>query len=110
MKRETLQFAKGRKNKWRNKYNHVWLYLYLLIAKKIRKEKALGRHTKSPIRSPCPIGGLCGIAPYPSVPPGNSKKLVQTVCTSMLVTGCALSPIPAAMPSCWNYLGFVSEP
>ena len=54
MKRETHQFAKGRKNKWRNKYNHVWLYLYLLIAKKIRKEKALGRHTKSPIRSPCP--------------------------------------------------------
>ena len=49
-------------------------------------------------------------APVEWAPPGNSKKLVQTVCTSMLVTGCALSPIPAAMPSCWNYLGFVSEP
>ena len=39
MKRETHQFAKGRKNNWRNKYNHVWLYLYLLIDKKIRKKK-----------------------------------------------------------------------
>ena len=58
MKRETHQFAKGRKNNWRNKYNHVWLYLYLLIDNKL-----LDAHRDSNSRS-LSDGWVCGIAPY----------------------------------------------
>ena len=38
MKRETHQFAKGRKNKWRNKYDN--------------EKEALGRHIEPPIPGP----------------------------------------------------------
>ena len=60
-----------------------------------------GPHTEPRTRGPRRMDGLRGSAPY--------RVRHLATCTSMLVAGVGLSPIPAARWSCLNSLGFLAS-